>query len=173
MRADARRNREAIVEAALRLFTEHGAGVGMDRIATAAGLRVGTLYRHFDDRQALVEHIAVRALDDFLAFGWAEAAAEQPRWDALRALVLHGLGLPLALCASLTEGATAPAEPARLAAEAAELVRDLARGAQREGTLRSDLSPDEVRELLNVAICRVGARPGDALITVLLDGLRA
>lgn len=173
MRADARRNREAIVQAALRMFTEHGAQVAMDRIAAAAGLRVGTLYRHFDDRQALVEHVAIRAFEDFLAFGWAAAAAEQPRWNALRALTLHGLDLPLGLGAFLAERGKAPAELARLAAEAEELAGKLVRGAQQEGTLRADLDPGEVRELLSLAVCRPGARASRTLVTVLFDGLRA
>ncbi|MDR8413820.1 hypothetical protein MTP10_34440 [Nonomuraea sp. 3-1Str] len=45
--------------------------------------------------------------------------------------------------------------------------------AQEEGGVRRDITPQDVLDLLNVAICRPGARPDDPLTTVLLDGLRA
>ncbi|MFE2753058.1 TetR/AcrR family transcriptional regulator [Actinosynnema sp. NPDC059335] len=53
-RADATRNRAAILDAARTLIAAHGPDVGMDRIATAAGVAVGTLYRHFPTKQDLV-----------------------------------------------------------------------------------------------------------------------
>ncbi len=57
MRADARRNRETILRAAGELFAGHGTGVQMDEIAERTGLGMGTLYRHFPTKQALLDAI--------------------------------------------------------------------------------------------------------------------
>ncbi|MHA6757646.1 TetR/AcrR family transcriptional regulator [Streptacidiphilus sp. PAMC 29251] len=191
MRADALRNRELIVAAALDAFTERGADASMEEIARAAGLSVGTLYRHFPDRQAMLEHIAVNALDDLLAFGRAACAAsasaaasaaasasasasaerDQSRWQLLLQVVEHCCGLPLALTKSLSEATGPDPQVARLSDETKALFEDLVRGAQQEGSLRRDLPPSEVIAVLNVAVCRPDARADDPLTTVLLDGL--
>src|ERR1700722_16097767 len=60
MRADARRSREAILAAAGELFAERGSEVQMDEIAERAGLGMGTLYRHFATKQALLAAIIGR-----------------------------------------------------------------------------------------------------------------
>lgn len=110
LRADARRNRERILEAAVRAFTEKGADVAIDTIAKAAGVGSATLYRHFPTREALVEAAyrnelarvcdsAVKLLadnppdrairlwmDDFIDY----LAAKQGMADALRAAVASG-----------------------------------------------------------------------------------
>lgn len=57
MRADARRNREQLLAAAARLLAERGRGVSMEEIAAEAGLGLGTLYRNFDSKQALLTEI--------------------------------------------------------------------------------------------------------------------
>jgi AcrR family transcriptional regulator len=62
MRADARRNREAILDTAGRLFAETGYVVQMDEVAERSGLGLGTLYRHFPTKQALVAAIVARRL---------------------------------------------------------------------------------------------------------------
>ncbi len=55
VRADARRNRERLLEAAVRAFASDGEDVTLDAIAKTAGVGIGTLYRHFPTRDALVE----------------------------------------------------------------------------------------------------------------------
>src|ERR1700733_9812459 len=58
MRADARRNRQRLIEAALAAFAEHGADdASLDEIARRAGVGIGTLYRHFPTRDAIVEAV--------------------------------------------------------------------------------------------------------------------
>lgn len=73
-RADSVRNREAIVAAARELVVSRGPGIGMDEIAAAAGVAVGTLYRHFPTKRDLVDAIVAelaesigRSLDEALA----------------------------------------------------------------------------------------------------------
>jgi AcrR family transcriptional regulator len=173
VRADAQRNREAIVAAALRLLTARGARVSMEEIARAAGLGVGTLYRHFPDRQALLEHIAVDTLTRLVASSRAVAAEDVPRWDALRRIVDRCVDLPLSLIRDLTITTSTDPERARLAREHNDLLERLVAQAQEEGALRRDIPSSEVVELLQVAVCRPGTRDDDHLVTVVMDGLRA
>src|SRR3954454_2057855 len=56
-RADALRNHEKLLAAAREAFTEHGASASLEDIARRAGVGIGTLYRHFPTRQALVEAV--------------------------------------------------------------------------------------------------------------------
>ncbi|MER6034124.1 TetR/AcrR family transcriptional regulator [Streptomyces sp. NPDC101169] len=110
LRADARRNRERILEAAVRAFSDKGPDVAIDTIAKAAGVGSATLYRHFPTREALIEAAyrnelarvcdsaeklladnppdrAIRLwMDDFIDY----VAAKQGMADALRAAVASG-----------------------------------------------------------------------------------
>jgi|SRR5690606_21730760 len=84
LRADARRNVDAILEAAKRLFAEMGVDVPMRTIAAEAGVGVGTLYRHFPLRSDMIKAIIQREVDACVEY--ASAAAEQhPPGEALAA----------------------------------------------------------------------------------------
>ncbi|MEU9020702.1 helix-turn-helix domain-containing protein [Actinomadura sp. NPDC048394] len=171
MRADARRNRERIVASALDLFAARGCAVSMDDIARDAGLGVGTLYRHFPDRRALVEEIAVSALLRF-----RDRITELrgvPPGEALALAVEHCAGEPFALIKSLAGDGPAPPERLELQAEVDARLAELAAAAQDEGAVRSDIRPAEVIEIISMAVCRPGARAGDPVTRVVLDGLRA
>ena len=171
MRADARRNRSAITSAALRLAGERGDVVSMEEIAREAGVGVGTLYRHFPDRRALLEDIAVDTLRELLEATRAEVG-RTPAWEALLRVLERCVALPLALTKSMVgEDAQRPELP-ELEAETKALIAEIVAVAQREGDLRADVPPTEVVQVLNVAVCRCGARLDDHLSRVLLDGLR-
>jgi AcrR family transcriptional regulator len=143
----------------------------MEDIAREAGVGVGTLYRHFPDRRALLEDIAVDTLRELLAATRAEVG-RAPAWEALVRIAEHCVALPLSLTKSLiTEDAGRP-ELAELEAEVNALIAEVAADSQREGDLRADVPPTEVVRVLNVAVCRCGARIDDHLTRVLLDGLR-
>lgn len=81
LRADAKRNHDQLLTAARAAFTERGPDASLEDIARRAGVGVGTLYRHFPNRQDLLEAVYVdevealcRSADDF---------ADEPSWDAL------------------------------------------------------------------------------------------
>ncbi|MBE1586958.1 TetR/AcrR family transcriptional regulator [Nonomuraea angiospora] len=173
VRADARRNRERITTTALDLFAEHGSGVSMEDIARAAGLGVGTLYRHFPDRLALVTDIANAALQGLRDHALAQSAEDISRWEVLLRVVRHCAGQPFALITSLAGTPPVPPSTQELIREVNVLLAEIAKQAQEEGTMRGDITPDQVVGLLNVMVCRPGARPDDPLTTVMLDGLRA
>ncbi|MDL4771282.1 TetR/AcrR family transcriptional regulator [Actinomadura xylanilytica] len=182
MRADARRNRDRIVQTALDLLAERGPGVSMEEIARAAGLGVGTLYRHFPDRRGLLEEIGMDVLHRLRAEVRSLVGRELPGWEVLNLLVGYCTGQPLALLKSLAEdtaedGAGTCTVGARerieLQREVTGLLEEIAGRAQREGAVRGDITPGEVIELFSATVCRPGARPGDAMTRVMLDGLRA
>ncbi|MFC7585059.1 TetR/AcrR family transcriptional regulator [Nonomuraea antimicrobica] len=161
MRADARRNRERIIASALDLFASHGPGVSMEDIAQAAGLGVGTLYRHFPDRLALVTDVANSALTGLREHALTQAAEDIPRWEVLVRVVRHCAGQPFALITSLT--GTPPATPGtqKLVGEVNALLADIVAQAQEEGTMRRDITPEQILGLVNVMVCRPGAQPDD------------
>lgn len=173
MRADAKRNRERIVSCALGLFVERGPGVSMEEIARAAGLGVGTLYRHFPDRRALVEEIATSSLRRLGAEIRELREEELPRWEVLTRVVAFCAGQPFALVKAVADGESVPEERLALQDEADGLLRQLMREVQEEGTMRDDISPAEAVEILSTAVCRPGAQEDDAVTRVMLDGLRA
>lgn len=144
----------------------------MEDIARAAGVGVGTLYRHFPDRRALLEDIAVDTLRELIEAARAEAG-RVPAWEALLRVVELCVTLPLALIKSLLTDEPGRPDLPELEAEVNALIAEIAAAAQREGDLRADLPPAEVVRVLNVAVCRCGARVDDHLTRVLLDGLRA
>jgi AcrR family transcriptional regulator len=94
LRADARRNRQRLLDAARPAFADHGATASLDDIARAAGVGIGTLYRHFPTRDALVEAVIHDSLDGLCDLS-AElvAADDDDPFEALRtwlrAMVAH------------------------------------------------------------------------------------
>jgi AcrR family transcriptional regulator len=82
MRADARRNYERLLKAAVDAFAEHGEGASLDDIAKRAGVGSGTLYRHFPTRHALLEAAYLDRIEAIAARADA-LAAELPPGEAL------------------------------------------------------------------------------------------
>jgi AcrR family transcriptional regulator len=83
-RSDAQRNRMRLVEAGKAAFAEKGTGASLEEIARVAGVGIGTLYRHFPTRDALIEAV-YRNETQQLAEAAAELAATHPPVEALRA----------------------------------------------------------------------------------------
>ncbi|GLY92503.1 TetR/AcrR family transcriptional regulator [Actinoallomurus iriomotensis] len=90
LRADARRNRETILDAASELFARRGDSVQMDEIAERAGLGVGTLYRHFTDKQALRAAIIGRRFEAMTSLARTAEQIEDP-WTAFETLLYRYL----------------------------------------------------------------------------------
>jgi AcrR family transcriptional regulator len=172
MRADARRNRERIVAAALERFAAHGPTASMEDIARAAGLGVGTLYRHFPDRRALAAEIGVDTLVELVSFTRVAAESEASAWEILRAIARHSAGLPLALVKEITGVLPASDRLDALVAESNAQLTEIVRLGHRDRSIRADLAPAEVLALFSLVACRPGATPGDPVTRVMLDGLR-
>jgi AcrR family transcriptional regulator len=80
-RSHARRNHEVLVAMAREVFAERGAEASLEEIARRAGVGIGTLYRHFATREALIEAVFERRIGDFVALA-ERAAAEPDAWLA-------------------------------------------------------------------------------------------
>jgi AcrR family transcriptional regulator len=98
-RRDAERNRQKLIEAGRSLFAEQGPDAPFEEVARRAGVGIGTLYRHFPARSALVEAIYAEHIDEVVAAA-EEAAASEDAWAGLvgfleRALELQARNLPL------------------------------------------------------------------------------
>jgi AcrR family transcriptional regulator len=86
LRADARRNRERVLDAARDCFARHGLDAQMDDIARAAKVGVGTVYRHFPTKEALAEAIAADHFDH-LAASAREALENPDPWEGFSAFL--------------------------------------------------------------------------------------
>ncbi|WP_182348398.1 TetR/AcrR family transcriptional regulator [Tomitella gaofuii] len=86
MRADARENRQALIGAARRMLAERGADVSMRSVAAAAGVGIGTLYRHFPTRDDLLTAVVGSMVDDITRVieshetGWASPEDAEATW---------------------------------------------------------------------------------------------
>jgi AcrR family transcriptional regulator len=150
-RADARRNREKLLAAARAAFATADDTVALEAIARAAEVGIGTLYRHFPTREALVEAVYAAELDD-VATSAPALLAKLPPQTALRAwmdryaeFVATKRGMIDTLRAGWASGNIAtPTTRERITAAIATI---LAEGA-RAGSLRADVDPEDVTAMI-------------------------
>ena len=174
MRADARRNRDQIIDAARALFLEVGTHPPMEDVAHRAGVGVGTLYRRFPDRDALVAAVAEDTLTRLAELAATARAGESDAWAALRRFLREAVELRLGALRSVVEDATHDAVRAvpGLAAIRARLADDLAwlvARAQADGALRKDVGLAEIGAIMTLRTTPTS----DRVIAIVLDGLKA
>jgi AcrR family transcriptional regulator len=182
LRADARRNREKVLAAAAAAFGESGIEVQVEDIARRAGVGVGTVYRHFPTKDALVSAMAeehFRRLAEAI-----EAALEQDGepWEVFAAAIWRSASeaaADVAWCEimaghpSAVHAVTGGRE--RLSTAMATLIRR----AQAGGTMRADASVKDISTIMSgfghVAAAQHAGAPLDweRYLTIALDGLRA
>jgi AcrR family transcriptional regulator len=178
LRADARRNRDALLRAATAGFAA-GDDPTLEKIARDAGVGIGTLYRHFPTREALVEAVyrtelaAVCAVVDDLLATHAPAEALRVWMDRYAEFVVTKRGMADTFRAMVADG-TLVAGETRAAVTGA--VGTLLTAGARAGTLRGDVTADDVVTLLvGVFVATAGsddrARVG-RLLDLVLGGLR-
>ena len=183
IRADARRNREAVLEAARGLFAEKGFDTQMDEIARKAKVGVGTVYRHFPTKEDLLDALIAKRFE-VLAARAHEAVEEAKRddpWEAFRGFIEFG-GELQAADRALSEAMSSRSERMACAAEDSGLVEQaeiLIKLAKRGGGLRKDLEVEDIPALT----CSIGSvalaadqKPRmrwERLVAIWLDGARA
>ncbi|MGW1713111.1 TetR/AcrR family transcriptional regulator [Streptomyces sp. NPDC002156] len=181
LRADARRNRDRLLEVAREAFAAEGLSVSLDEIARRAGVGPGTLYRHFPTKEGLFEAVVHERLDPLLTEAHALRDADDP--GAALLTVLDRLVTDAVTKADLIDAiAHAGAEvQATVDATSADLHRTLGHlltRAQSAGTIRTDITIADLMALISGILlalrhrANAGADPRLAL-AVLCDGLRA
>ncbi len=164
LRADARRNRERILESARAAFAESGADAQIDDVARHAGVGVGTVYRHFPTKEALLAELVRQKFRLFA--DRASEALESPEEpfaaieELLRrnaATAAEDVGIQYAI-ASAGEQAWTQAQAEQ--EELLEVTEQLLERARRAGTIRPDIKAIDVAMLMCGVCSAMGPRPG-------------
>jgi AcrR family transcriptional regulator len=180
LRADARRKRDAILAAAAEVFRARGADIALDEVARHAGVGIGTLYRHFPSREALLAGAYVREVD-VLCDEVDTLLAEQPADQALITWMQRfigyvaekpGMALALKSIVHTADSAAVQASHQRIYTA----LRELVRAAESSGTIRPGVRSDDLAGALS-GLSLITGLPGsrdraNRLVSLLVDGLR-
>lgn len=181
LRRDAERNRQRILAAAGEVFAEAGLSASLDAVAERAGVGVGTVYRRFPDKEALIDALFEARIDEIVAIATECAELPDP-WDALvafldRAITLHGDDR------ALKEIVFSTAHGHERVGTARERIKPLVAGlvarAKDAGALRQDFEITDA-PVIQLMLTAVIEYAGDAqpelwrrYLAIVLDGLRA
>jgi AcrR family transcriptional regulator len=143
MRADAQLNRERLLEVTIELVLEVGGEPTRDAVAERAGVGIGTLYRHFPDRQSLLHAAARHALERSIHAGEALVEAAPDGIDALRQYMHVALDNGIGVV-NIIHPLLEKRDWADLRARAAKLMKSLIARAAQGGSLRGDISERDI-----------------------------
>lgn len=161
LRADAARNRQALIDAAERLLALRGLSVTLDDIAAEAGVNVATAYRHFANKHELVEAFLQHKIDQVVAIAQHAAAVPDPR-QGLAEFVARTLEMIVAargLRDVFTPG-FADEWLERLDERLDEPLHRLVERAKQAGVLRADIEPGDLGVILQM-LATVSDIPAD------------
>jgi AcrR family transcriptional regulator len=176
LRADARRNRARILKAARAEFADHGVHSQIDDVAKRAKVGVGTVYRHFPTKDALLDALVRERFEEIAGYA-REALAREDAWEGFCELIWRAAELnarDLGFCESVAStDCTAIVEEVGLMRS----TRLLIGRAKAQGRMRADATEDDVQLMMIGAssVMQQGPAP-DAwrrYFTLMLDGLRA
>ena len=178
-RADAQRNRERLLEVAKAAFTHGGTDINLDELAKEAGVGVGTLYRHFPTRDALIEAVYRNEVQTLAEAATVLAATHAPL-DALRSwmrLFVDYIATKHLIAPALNSIVGGPSQLFAATGDQMKVaIQGLVSRAVASGDIRSDLDPfDLLRALVGVA--NVAASPdweasAKRLVDILIAGSR-
>jgi AcrR family transcriptional regulator len=179
LRADAQRNRDALLEAASAAFAEHGTDTSLEDVAKRAGVGIGTLYRHFPTREALVEAAyrrGVEAMCDEAAqlLGTHRPAAALELWMTT---FVGYVATKRGLASTLKQAADGNVELlAHVHNRLRTTMETLVEAAATAGEIRPDVAPADLLRAIG-GVCMVSDQPGwqeqaHRLVGLLMDGLR-
>jgi AcrR family transcriptional regulator len=178
MRADAQRNYDRLVEEAKQAFIVHGTDVALEDIARHAGVGIGTLYRHFPDRYALMNAVYELELDSLTRRAEELLDAGDPadglvRW--LRAIAVHSTAYR-GLAATIMDASDVRMTTCKNRLRAAG--GTLLERAQCEGAIREDAQIGDLMKLTYAIVLAAEKNPDDRgvfdrLMSLMLHGILA
>jgi AcrR family transcriptional regulator len=176
-RADAVRNRERVLTAARELFARDGRQVQMDGVARRAGVGVGTVYRHFPTKEALVDAVATRRWEEILAHMQAVCASGSDPGEAVAQIVRHAGEIQerdLMFCDCVEDMTADNGHSAEAFERVHTLMGEIVARGREAGVLRADLTNERMSGVFCglAAVVRSGQdwRP---YVEIVIDGLRA
>lgn len=181
-RADARRNREKLVAAAAAAFAESGLDAQVEDIARRAGVGVGTLYRHFPTKEALVVALAERHFERIADTVEAALADPGDEWEVFAAAIWRvatAAAADVAWCEIIGGHPSAVHAASRGQQRLASAVGTHIARAQAAGVMRADATVEDIKTIMcgfgHVAAAqRAGAElDWTRYLAIALDGLRA
>lgn len=162
-RADARRNKALVLQAARSAFEEQGLGVPLGEIARRAGVGAGTVYRHFPSKEALFRAAIVERIELFTDTARDLVDVEDPGGVFFRFLssVVRLVSQNKALCDALEAAGAGRFEPAPgVGRDFDDALEDLLSRAQQAGAVRRDVGITDLRALLVGCLSMEQARSG-------------
>ena len=178
-RADAQRNRDAVLAAAFAAFAEHGTEASLEDVARRAGVGIGTLYRHFPSRDALVEAAYRRGVEMLCDDAVRLLSAETPgrALELWMSTFVGYVATKRGLASTLKQAYDKNADLfAYVHARLRESMDTLVNAAADSGDIRSDVSPADLLRALG-GVCMVSDQAdwqdqARRLVALLMDGLR-
>lgn len=180
LRADARRNRARILDAATKLFVEKGPNAPTEEVAAAAGVGIGTVFRHFPTKAALLEEVWLTKLRRLVDEAQLLGSSDDPEAALFEffSRMVAGTSSKRAFSNALAEaGIDVTSKSAEIKAELGQAIGKLLANAQRAGTVRKDVNLPDLMALMagafhaaehgtacNETACRV--------LGIIFDGLR-
>jgi len=179
LRADAARNRQALMDAAQRLFAQRGLSVTLDDIADEAGVNVATAYRHFANKHELASAFLQQKIDQAVTIAEEADALEDP-WQGLTEFLTRALELMSANRGLHDVFVPGYAEEwlERLDERIEPVLRRLIARAQQAGQLREDVEPGDLGVILQMLTSVTDIPADDEAMTLrrylalILAGLR-
>lgn len=179
LRRDAQRNRALILQAGKKLFAEHGIETSLDDIAAVAGVGVGTVYRHYPNKDALLDELFEETIAEHAAY--AEAARSNPDPSAAFRGLLEHLAEGFAANRALEAIALHPVSGRRRLAHASERlaapVQEIVDRAKAAGALPADFEPGDIRMIQTMLAAVIRETHADEperwrrYLAIILDGL--
>lgn len=179
LRADARRNRAKVLEAASEAFAAEGPSAPLDEIARRAGVGAGTVYRHFPTKEALLEAVVLDRLEALLEDARRAVNAEDPgaAFFAYFTAMVADAGSKMDLADALSRSGVDIMDATRSVSGALhDAIGALMKRAQEAGAVRPDADIEDLHALTVGAVAaeRRSMRPGETgrVTQLMCDALR-
>jgi AcrR family transcriptional regulator len=174
LRADARRNRQRVLVAARAVFADQGTEAQIDDVARRAKVGVGTVYRHFPTKEALLDALVRERFEEIAGYA-REALEREDAWDGFCELIWRAAernAADHAFCEAIAStDKSAIVEEVGLMRSTDELIAR----AKAQGRMRADATQEDVPMMMAgaSAVMRLSPTSWRRYLTIMLDGLRA